>query len=121
MAEEFRTARDTMGEMRLPMDALWGASTQRAVENFPVSGQPVPVEVVHAHAMLKWAAAIANQDNGVVDAEVAEAIKQAADCSARICPPTRSTRMITSTPRSRPTTRSRPLYTSPSPGWPSPS
>jgi fumarate hydratase, class II len=79
MAEEFRTARDTMGEMRLPMDALWGASTQRAVENFPVSGQPVPVEVVHAHAMLKWAAAIANQDNGVVDAEVAEAIKQAAD------------------------------------------
>jgi fumarate hydratase, class II len=79
MADEFRTARDTMGEMRIPIDALWGASTQRAVENFPVSGQPVPVQVVHAHAMLKWAAAIANQDMGVVDAEVAEAIKQAAD------------------------------------------
>jgi fumarate hydratase, class II len=79
MADEFRTARDTMGEMRIPIDALWGASTQRAVENFPVSGQPVPVEVVHAHAMLKWAAAIANQDMDVVDAEVAEAIKQAAD------------------------------------------
>jgi fumarate hydratase, class II len=79
MADEFRTARDTMGEMRIPIDALWGASTQRAVENFPISGQPVPVQVVHAHAMLKWAAAIANQDMGVVDAEVAEAIKQAAD------------------------------------------
>jgi len=79
MADEFRTARDTMGEMRIPIEALWGASTQRAVENFPVSGQPVPVQVVHAHAMLKWAAAIANQDMGVVDAEVAEAIKQAAD------------------------------------------
>jgi fumarate hydratase, class II len=79
MADEFRTAHDTMGEMRIPIDALWGASTQRAVENFPISGQPVPVQVVHAHAMLKWAAAIANQDMGVVDAEVAEAIKQAAD------------------------------------------
>jgi fumarate hydratase, class II len=42
MAEQFRTARDTMGEMQIPIDALWGASTQRAVENFPVSGQPVP-------------------------------------------------------------------------------
>ncbi|MCC5949013.1 MAG: class II fumarate hydratase [Nitriliruptoraceae bacterium] len=76
---EYRTARDTMGEMQIPIDALWGASTQRAVENFPVSGQPVPIEVVHAHAMLKWAAAVANQDQGVVEPEVAEAIKQAAD------------------------------------------
>jgi hypothetical protein len=79
MAEEFRTARDTMGEMQIPIDALWGASTQRAVENFPISGQPVPVEVVHAHAMLKWAAATANEETGVVDAEVADAIRRAAD------------------------------------------
>jgi fumarate hydratase, class II len=79
MSETFRTAKDTMGEMQIPIDALWGASTQRAVENFPVSGIPVPFDVVHAHAMLKWAAAIANQESGVVDAEVAEAIQRAAD------------------------------------------
>ncbi|MFP4149391.1 MAG: class II fumarate hydratase [Nitriliruptoraceae bacterium] len=79
MSEQFRTAKDTMGEMQIPIDALWGASTQRAVENFPVSGIPVPLDVVHAHAMLKWAAAIANQETGVVDAEVAEAIQRAAD------------------------------------------
>ena len=76
---EYRTAHDTMGEMQIPVDALWGASTQRAVENFPVSGQPVPAAVVHAQAMIKWAAAAANVDMGVVDAEVAEAIRAAAD------------------------------------------
>ncbi len=79
MSEQFRTAKDTMGEMQIPVDALWGASTQRAVENFPVSGIPVPMDVVHAHAMLKWAAAMANQESGVVDAEVADAITRAAD------------------------------------------
>ena len=79
MSEQFRTAKDTMGEMQIPIDALWGASTQRAVENFPVSGIPVPFDVVHAHAMLKWAAAAANQESGVIADDVAEAIKQAAD------------------------------------------
>jgi fumarate hydratase, class II len=79
MADEYRTAHDTMGEMQIPADALWGASTQRAVENFPVSGKPVPREVVHAHAMLKWAAATANEEMGFVDAEVADAIRRAAD------------------------------------------
>ena len=76
---EFRTAEDTMGQMRLPADALWGAQTQRAVENFPVSGQTVPAEVIHALALLKWAAATANEEADVVDPEVAEAIRQAAD------------------------------------------
>ncbi len=79
MSESYRVARDTMGEMQIPADALWGASTQRAVENFPISGQPVPLEVVHAHAMLKWAAASANEESGVVDADVADAIRRAAD------------------------------------------
>ena len=79
MADEFRTAHDTMGEMQIPIDALWGASTQRAVENFPVSGQPVPMAVVHAHAMLKWAAATANEQAGAVEADVADAIRRAAD------------------------------------------
>jgi fumarate hydratase class II len=79
MADDLRTARDTMGEMRLPADALWGASTQRAVENFPISGRPVPAEVVRAHAMLKWAAASANEELEVVSAKIADAIRRAAD------------------------------------------
>ncbi len=76
---DFRTAHDTMGEMQIPTDALWGASTQRAVENFPVSGIPVPAAVVHAQAMIKWAAATANEEMGVVESDVADAIRRAAD------------------------------------------
>ncbi len=76
---DFRTAHDTMGEMQIPADALWGASTQRAVENFPVSGTPVPAAVVHAQAMIKWAAATANEEMGVVEPDVADAIRRAAD------------------------------------------
>lgn len=79
MSTSERVARDTMGEMTIPAGALWGASTQRAVENFPISGQPVPMEVVAAHAMLKWAAATANEETGVVSADVATAIRGAAD------------------------------------------
>ncbi|MFT4745143.1 MAG: fumarate hydratase class II, partial [Nitriliruptoraceae bacterium] len=76
---DVRIAHDTMGEMELPADALWGASTQRAVLNFPVSGQPVPAEIVHAMALLKWAAATANQETGVIDATQGDAIRSAAD------------------------------------------
>jgi len=76
---DIRIAHDTMGQMEIPADALWGASTQRAVENFPVSGQPVPPAVFHAQALIKWAAATANEAAGVVDAEVADAIRRAAD------------------------------------------
>jgi fumarate hydratase class II len=76
---EFRTAHDTMGEMQIPADALWGASTQRAVENFPVSGQPVPAPVFHAQALIKWAAATANEEKGVITAEQAKVIRDAAD------------------------------------------
>ena len=76
---DVRIAHDTMGEMELPADALWGASTQRAVLNFPVSGQAVPAEIVHAMALLKWAAATANQETGVIDATQGDAIRSAAD------------------------------------------
>ncbi|MDA2984186.1 MAG: lyase family protein, partial [Actinomycetota bacterium] len=79
MSTPERIARDTMGEMTIPAGALWGASTQRAVENFPVSGQPVPMEVIAAHAMLKWAAATANEETGAVAPEVARAIRDASD------------------------------------------
>ncbi len=76
---DVRIAHDTMGEMELPADALWGASTQRAVLNFPVSGKPVPASIVHAMAMLKWAAATANQETNVIDATVGDAVRSAAD------------------------------------------
>jgi fumarate hydratase class II len=53
-----------MGEVRLPADAYYGAQTQRAVENFPISGRPLPAELVHALGLVKWAAAAGNRDLG---------------------------------------------------------
>jgi fumarate hydratase class II len=53
-----------MGEVRLPAQAYYGAQTQRAVENFPISGQPLPKELIHAIGLVKWAAATANRDLG---------------------------------------------------------
>ncbi|MEO7752839.1 MAG: class II fumarate hydratase [Terracoccus sp.] len=76
--QQFRTEHDSMGEVQVPADALWGAQTARAVENFPVSGQPVPTGVVHALALLKAAAAEVNAELGVVGAETAAAIGAAA-------------------------------------------
>jgi len=55
-----RTERDSMGEMTVPAHVLYGASTQRAVLNFPVSGRPVSAEVIHAFALLKHACAESN-------------------------------------------------------------
>jgi fumarate hydratase, class II len=69
-----RVERDSMGEMQVPDWALWGASTQRAVENFPVSGRGVPAPVVHAFGLLKAACAQANLDLGKLDAKRAAAI-----------------------------------------------
>ena len=77
-AQGFRTEHDSMGEVQVPADALWGAQTARAVENFPISGQPVPPGVVHALARLKAAAADVNAELGVLDADRARAIAAAA-------------------------------------------
>jgi fumarate hydratase class II len=68
-----------MGEVRVPVDALWQAQTQRAVENFPISGTRVEPAQVHALARIKGAAARVNADLGVVPADVAAAIAAAAD------------------------------------------
>jgi len=73
-----RTERDSMGEMQVPADAYYGASTQRAVENFPISGQPIPAEVVHALGLIKLAAAEVNHAKGVLDDDQYRAISQAA-------------------------------------------
>jgi fumarate hydratase class II len=80
---EYRTERDSMGEMQVPVDAYYGASTQRAVENFPISGQPIPGELVRALGIIKSAAAHVNHDKGVLADEqfdaVVEAARQVAD------------------------------------------
>ena len=75
---EFRVERDSMGDVRVPADAKWRAQTQRAVENFPVSGQRVDPALIHALAAIKGAAATVNGELGVLDADMATAIHDAA-------------------------------------------
>ena len=74
-----RTEKDSMGEMSLPGWALYGASTQRAVLNFPISGYRFPRPFIRALGLIKWAAAQANHDLGLLDAERAALIVQAAE------------------------------------------
>ncbi|HEY8633270.1 MAG TPA: class II fumarate hydratase [Candidatus Limnocylindrales bacterium] len=73
-----RIERDSMGEIEVPADAFYGASTQRAVLNFPISGQRFPRPFIRALALIKEAAAETNADLGLLDADVAEAIATAA-------------------------------------------
>lgn len=73
----FRTERDSMGEMQIPSEMLYGASTQRAVENFPVSGLRVPRAFIRSMAFLKSSCAEVNKELGKLDAELARAIVEA--------------------------------------------
>jgi fumarate hydratase, class II len=75
---EFRVEKDSMGEVKVPARAYYGAQTQRAVENFPISGQPLPPRLVHALGLVKVAAAVANRDLGKLKPDLAEPIVQAA-------------------------------------------
>ncbi len=76
--EDFRIEHDSMGEVRVPAAALWQAQTQRAVENFPISGTPIEPALVHALGEVKAAAARANADLGVLSSDLADAIADAA-------------------------------------------
>src|ERR1700687_2771910 len=73
-----RTERDSMGEMQVPAHALYGASTQRAVLNFPISTLRYPRRFVKALGQVKLAAAQTNAELGLIDKRVAESIVQAA-------------------------------------------
>lgn len=75
----FRTERDSMGEMQVPANALYGASTQRAVENFPISDLRMPRAMIRALGLIKWAAAKANGDLGILPAGITNAIQHAAE------------------------------------------
>ena len=78
MSDGFRIEKDSLGEVRVPVDALYGAQTQRAVENFPISGQRFGRGFIQALGLLKKAAALTNRDLGNLDVEIAEAIAAAA-------------------------------------------
>jgi len=75
---ETRTERDSMGQMQVPADALYGAQTARAMANFPISGWPMPREFIHAVGLIKQAAAAAHRKAGRLDADKAAAIISAA-------------------------------------------
>jgi fumarate hydratase class II len=75
---EQRTVRDTLGELQIPAGALWGAQTQRAVQNFGLGGMPMPPRFIAALGLVKWAAAQANAELGQLDPVMAEAIATAA-------------------------------------------
>ena len=77
--QQFRIEHDTMGEVKVPVNALYRAQTQRAVENFPISGKGLEPAHIHALAQVKKAAAKANAELGIISQERADAIVAAAD------------------------------------------
>jgi fumarate hydratase class II len=74
----YRIEHDSMGEVKVPEDALWGAQTGRAVLNFPISGIPMPRQFIAALGLVKWAAAGANAELGLITSDKAIAIQKAA-------------------------------------------
>ncbi|KHL60088.1 class II fumarate hydratase [Xanthomonas cannabis] len=78
MSERFRTEHDSMGQLQVPADALWGAQTQRAVQNFPVSGQPMPRGFIRALGLIKAAAAGVNADLGLLPKSIGKTVQDAA-------------------------------------------
>jgi fumarate hydratase, class II len=81
--DDFRIEHDSMGDVRVPKDAKWRAQTQRAVENFPISGATLERAHIEALARIKAAAAVVNAELGVLDQDIADAIVSAADEVAR--------------------------------------
>src|SRR5580658_1249099 len=78
MTSSYRVERDSMGELKVPADALWGAQTQRAVQNFAISGLPMPQAFIAALALVKQAAARANRALGLLEPKIAQAVDAAA-------------------------------------------
>ncbi|MFB6098611.1 MAG: lyase family protein, partial [Salinibacter sp.] len=78
MPSEYRTESDSLGDVRVPAEALYGAQTQRAKENFPISDLRFPRRFIEALGHVKQAAARANRELGLLDAAPAEAIVDAA-------------------------------------------
>ena len=83
MTENYRIEKDSMGELKVPADALYGAQTQRAIDNFPVSGIPMPAAFIRAIALIKQCAAEVNVGTGRARREIGRAIAEAAGRSSR--------------------------------------
>lgn len=79
---KYRTVKDSMGELQVPKNALYGAQTQRAIQNFPISGIPMPAAFIEALATVKFACSAANQELGLLSSDKADAIQTA--CKAII-------------------------------------
>lgn len=77
--ENYRIEHDTMGEVRVPADKYWGAQTQRSYQNFRIGTHKMPSEIIDAFAVLKKAAALANKELGMIDAERADMIAKVCD------------------------------------------
>src|SRR3990167_4092168 len=71
---KYRTESDSMGEIKIPAEMVYGASTQRAVNNFPISNRRFTRPMIQALGLIKWAAALANQELGKLDAKLAKTI-----------------------------------------------
>ena len=78
MPDGYRIEKDSLGEMRVPEDALYGAQTQRAVENFPISGQLFGRRFIEALGLIKKSAAETNAELGILDEKIAESVAIAA-------------------------------------------
>lgn len=76
--QSFRTEHDSMGDLRVPADALWGAQTQRAIQNFPISGRVMPRGFIRTLGLIKAAAARVNAELGLLPADLADVIQAAA-------------------------------------------
>src|SRR5258708_38046570 len=76
---EYRIETDSMGEVKVPADKYWGAQTQRSIENFKIGGDKFPKEMIRALGILKKAAALTNQELGILPAQKAALIIRAAD------------------------------------------
>ncbi|MEO5596312.1 MAG: lyase family protein, partial [Lysobacteraceae bacterium] len=83
MNQKYRIERDSMGELKVPADALYAAQTQRAVDNFPISGNRMPREFIRALGLIKSACAQVNADLGYLGKAQAKAIRKAAEQVAK--------------------------------------
>jgi fumarate hydratase class II len=80
--DDYRIEKDSMGELKVPTDALWGAQSQRAVDNFPISNLRAPRAMINALGLIKAAAAEVNRDLGLLDSDIAQAIIDSATAVA---------------------------------------
>ncbi|MEK9755373.1 MAG: lyase family protein, partial [Rhodospirillaceae bacterium] len=78
-SDNFRTEKDALGTVQVPADRYWGAQTERARQNFQIGWEKMPIELIHAFALQKKAAAQANMDLGKLDAKLGQAIERACD------------------------------------------